>query len=94
MLNLHQKYLRKDSLTDIITFDYSEGKIISGDIFVSIPRVKDNAIAFGCGFEEELMRVMSHGILHLSGYNDKTEKEKELMRKKENEKIQMFHVEH
>ena len=94
LLDLHQRYLKKDSLTDIITFDYKEGDIISGDIFISIQRIRENAVLFSSGFEEELMRVMSHGLLHLMGYKDKAEEEAKLMREKEDEKIKLFHVEH
>ncbi len=94
LLGLHQKYLNNDGLTDIVTFDYTEGDILAGDIFISIPRVKENATNFGCSFEDELARVMSHGVLHLAGYKDKSPEDKEIMRKKENEKMEMFHVEH
>jgi rRNA maturation RNase YbeY len=94
MLELHQKYLKKNTYTDIITFDYSEGDIISGDVFISVPRLRENAEAYGCRFNEELIRVMSHGILHLIGYKDKEAVEIEKMREKENEKMKMFHVEH
>ena len=80
-------------MTDIISFDYTVGNEISGDIFISIERVKENAIDFGVSFEEELRRVMIHGILHYCGYKDKTEEDEELMRLKEDEKIKMFHVE-
>lgn len=78
------KYLQHDTLTDIITFDNSASKEeISGDIFISIHRVKDNTRSFNINFKHELHRVMIHGILHLMGYDDKTAKEKELMRAKE-----------
>lgn len=87
-------YLNHDTLTDIITFDYSMGKTISGDVFISIERVWDNAKGFGVEGEEELQRVMAHGVLHLLGYNDKTEEESVVMRAKENEKMKLFHVEH
>jgi|SRR5690554_874271 len=94
---LHQlnvQYLDHDTLTDIISFDYSEGVFISGDIFISIPRVLDNTKEFDVSFQDELLRVMSHGILHFCGYNDKTKDEAKFMRLKEQEKINMFHVEH
>lgn len=91
---LHTEYLGKDDLTDIITFDYSEGKILTGDVFISIPRLRENAASYGCHFAEELKRVMSHGLLHLMGYKDKQAEEIEIMRNKEDEKIRMFHVEH
>ena len=93
LLKLNTTYLNHDTFTDIITFDYSNGKVISGDIFISTERVKENAKTYGVGFENELLRVMSHGVLHLMGYGDKTDAEKELMRLKEEEKIKMFHVE-
>ena len=93
LLELNQQYLNHDTLTDIITFDYTKGKTISGDIFISTDRVSENADAFGVAFENELHRVMSHGLLHLMGYGDKAVEEKAEMRKKEEEKIKMFHVE-
>ena len=91
--NINVEYLNHDTLTDIISFDYREGDVISGDIFISIERVRENASDFKVDFQEELLRVMAHGILHYCGYGDKSEKEEELMRSKENEKIRMFHVE-
>lgn len=94
LLKLNQQFLDHDTFTDIISFDYSLGNIISGDIYISIERVKDNASIFAVDFAEELRRVMAHGILHFCGFNDKTKKEEELMRRKENEKLLMFHVEH
>lgn len=84
LLKKNIKYLNHDTLTDIISFDYSVGSIISGDIFISIDRVKDNAHSYSIGFVEELHRVIIHGILHYCGYKDKTAKEKEEMRTKEN----------
>ena len=93
LLDINQKYLNHDTYTDIISFDYSEGNLLQGDIFISIDRIKENALKFKVSFEEELRRVMVHGILHYSGYNDKTSEEKELMRNKEDNKINMFHVE-
>ncbi len=86
-------YLNHDDLTDIISFDYSEGKILQGDIFISIERVKDNAHDFNVSFEEELKRVMIHGVLHYCGYKDKSEADEKIMRSKEDEKVKMFHVE-
>jgi rRNA maturation RNase YbeY len=91
--NINMQYLKHDTLTDIISFDYTEGDVLSGDIFVSIERVKDNAIDFKVAFDEELKRVLAHGVLHYCGYKDKTDTEAALMRAKENEKIKMFHVE-
>ena len=93
LLKLNQDYLGHDTFTDIITFDYTQGKTVSGDVFISTERVFENAKMFGIEFREELLRVMCHGILHLMGYKDKTEEEEFLMRNKEDEKIKMFHVE-
>lgn len=94
LLNINQEYLNHDTYTDIITFDYSDGKTLSGDIFISTERVKENATAYKVSLKEELLRVMSHGVLHLMGFGDKTNEERELMRSKEEEKIKLFHVEH
>lgn len=93
LLKIHQKYLGKNTYTDIITFDYCDLKVVSGDIFISIERLKENSNTFKCSFEEELLRVMSHGLLHLMGYKDKCKDDVHLMRNKENEKLKMFHVE-
>ncbi len=93
LLRLNQEYLKHDTLTDIITFDYVSGKLISGDVYISLDRVVENALAFEVSKEEELLRVMAHGLLHLCGYGDKTPENQELMTLKENEKIKMFHVE-
>ena len=84
LLERNIKYLDHDTLTDIITFNYCKGKIITSDIMISIDRVKENSTIFDNSFSEELHRVMIHGILHLIGYDDKTEKEKKLMKEKEN----------
>ncbi|QWX83638.1 rRNA maturation RNase YbeY [Cellulophaga sp. HaHaR_3_176] len=94
LLNINQEYLNHDTFTDIITFDYCEGNEISGDIFISIDRVKENAAEYNVDFNEELHRVMSHGVLHLIGYKDKSDEDASLMRSKEEEKIKLFHVEH
>jgi rRNA maturation RNase YbeY len=91
---INVEYLDHDTLTDIISFDYTVGNLIQGDIFVSIERVQDNAKDFNVSFEEELKRVLSHGVLHYCGYKDKSPKDEALMRSKEEEKMQMFHVEH
>ncbi|WP_430399686.1 rRNA maturation RNase YbeY [Flavobacterium sp.] len=90
---INVEYLNHDTLTDIISFDYTVGNLIQGDIFISIERVKDNANDFNVSFEEELKRVMAHGVLHYCGYKDKTDADVELMRQKEEEKIKLFHVE-
>ncbi len=93
LYNINMQYLNHDTLTDIISFDYTEGVVISGDIFISIERVIENAADFNTNFPSELKRVMAHGLLHYCGYKDKTEEDERLMRKKEEEKINMFHVE-
>ncbi|MGB5370619.1 MAG: rRNA maturation RNase YbeY [Flavobacteriaceae bacterium] len=93
LLELNKKYLNHDRYTDIISFDYSEGPTVAGDVFISVERVKENAKLFGTTFEEELRRVMAHGVLHLMGYRDKSEKDIGIMRKKELEKMKLFHVE-
>jgi probable rRNA maturation factor len=90
---INLEYLNHDTLTDIISFDYTMGNEISGDIFVSVERVKDNAKDFNVAFDEELKRVLVHGVLHYCGYKDKGEAEEQLMRSKEDEKIALFHVE-
>lgn len=90
---INLQYLNHDTLTDIISFDYTEGDIISGDIFVSIERVVDNAKDFNVSFDEELKRVLAHGVLHYCGYKDKSDQDALLMRTKEEEKIKLFHVE-
>lgn len=87
LLDINQKYLGHDTLTDIVTFDNSEDpKMIEGDIFISIERVRENAIKFDTK-DTELKRVMVHGLLHLAGYKDKDKAQKELMRNKENEHL-------
>jgi rRNA maturation RNase YbeY len=84
LLEINIRHLNHNTLTDIITFDYTENKIINSDIFISVDRVTENARKFKVSFEEELHRVMIHGILHLCGYKDKSKADAELMRKKEN----------
>jgi len=93
LLELNKEYLNHDTFTDIITFDYRDGNTISGDIFISTDRVEDNARKYDVEFSNELRRVMSHGVLHLAGFGDKSKAEKRIMREKEEEKIKMFHVE-
>jgi probable rRNA maturation factor len=90
---INLEYLNHDNLTDIISFDYTLGNEISGDIFISVERVQDNANDFKVSFETELKRVMVHGVLHYCGYKDKGEENELLMRSKEDEKLAMFHVE-
>ena len=83
LLEKNIKFLNHNTLTDIISFDYTLGKLISGDVFISIERVLENAESFNVSFEDELHRVMIHGILHYCGYKDKSIEEKELIRSKE-----------
>ena len=84
MLEKNITFLNHDTLTDVITFDYCKGEIISGDIIISIDRVKENATIFNVSFSNELERVMAHGLLHLLGYKDKNKKDALIMREKEN----------
>ncbi|WP_297508457.1 rRNA maturation RNase YbeY [Flavobacterium sp.] len=93
LLDINQRYLDHDYYTDIISFDYSLANELHGDIFISIDRVMENANTFNVSFQNELLRVMAHGILHYCGYKDKLEADSQEMRLKENEKIAMFHVE-
>lgn len=92
LYKINMEYLRHDDLTDIISFDYSVGNELHGDIFISVERVRENADDFKVLFDEELRRVMAHGVLHYAGYKDKSDVDSELMRMKEEEKMKMFHV--
>lgn len=83
LLKLNKEYLGHQTLTDIITFDYSQKKKLSGEIYISIPRVKENSKKFKTPFTNELHRVMIHGVLHLCGYKDKTKAQKEKSRERE-----------
>lgn len=99
LLEINQNFLNHDDYTDIITFDLGQEKgNVEGEIYISIERVKENASTHQTTFQNELLRVMAHGVLHLCGYLDKKEKDIQLMRKKEEICIsifnQMFHVEH
>ncbi len=85
LLFINKKHLEHDYYTDIITFDYSRGNKISGELYVSLERVEENALALGLSYESELTRVVAHGILHLIGFKDKTEEEEKAMRSKEDE---------
>ena len=84
ILDVNQKYLQHDYFTDIITFDYCEGDKLSGDLFISVDTVRDNAVEYGSDFKDELNRVMVHGILHLIGYDDHSDEDVKEMRSKEN----------
>jgi len=88
---INLEYLAHDTFTDIITFDYSDSEGIQGDVFISIERVKENAHKFETHFENELHRVMVHGVLHLLGYSDKTKAAKSVMRKKEDAYLSLRH---
>ena len=90
LYDLNIKYLNHDYYTDVITFPYNEGNKISGDIYISVDRVKDNAEKFSADFLEELYRVMVHGVLHLLGYEDDTEEKKLIMRSKEDFYLQQL----
>lgn len=87
LLDLNRKYLDHDTYTDIISFDYSLGKELHGEIYISTDRVAENATNFNVSFTDEIHRVIIHGILHLCGYKDKTSQEETMMRKKENEAL-------
>jgi probable rRNA maturation factor len=93
LLQINQEHLQHDFYTDIISFDYTVGNEINGDMFISVDRVKENAQDFNVSFEDELKRVIVHGVLHYCGYKDKSEVDELLMRSKEDEKLAMFHVE-
>ena len=84
ILDVNIKYLKHDYFTDIITFDYCEENLLSGDLFISIDSVKENASFYGTEFSDELNRVIVHGLLHLIGYDDHTEEDIAMMRAKEN----------
>ena len=94
LLELNQKHLDHNDYTDVITFDYSTAKEVNCDIAVSTDRVSENATYEGVSVENELARVLIHGILHCVGYSDNTPNEKQIMRKKEDEMLKRFHVEH
>lgn len=89
ILNVNRQYLQHDYYTDIITFDYCEDDRISGDLFISLDTVRSNAELFGKTYEDELRRVIIHGILHLCGINDKGPREREIMEAAENEALAM-----
>ncbi len=94
LLEQNIAFLHHDTFTDIITFDKRVGEIVSGDIMISLERVAENAQKFSVSFEEEFLRVMVHGTLHLCGYKDKTDQEAAEMRRMENESLAMFHEEY
>ncbi len=90
LLKLNIEFLQHDTLTDIISFDNSLGKLINGDVFISVDRVQENAQKFKVSFDDELHRVMIHGVLHYVGYKDKSSEEKKIMRNKENEYLNII----
>ncbi len=90
LLNINKEFLNHTTYTDIITFDYSEKKTVSGEIFISIERVHENAKKFKQPFSHELMRTVIHGVFHLCGYGDKTPADKKKMRAKEDEALRAF----
>lgn len=94
MLSLNQEYLNHDTDTDIITFDYTESKAIKAEAYISCDVLKKNAKIYAQTIESESLRLLSHGLLHCLGYNDKTNEQKELMRSKEEDCINLFHVKH
>jgi len=92
ILTINNQYLKHDYYTDIITFDYCVDKTINGDLFISIDTVKTNSEKFKTSYNQELHRVIFHGVLHLVGFKDKTPKDEKLMRKKENQYLEMFEI--
>jgi len=92
LLDMNRTHLDHDYYTDIITFDYTENQLVSGDLFISVDRVRDNASDFNVSFEHELHRVIIHGVLHLCGYKDKSNDEEKLMRTKENNALSMISI--
>ena len=90
LLKMNVEYLQHDFYTDIITFDYSDGRSIAGELFISVDRVRDNAIALNKSFESELLRVIAHGVLHLMGYNDKSKADQKRMRSEEDAAILLY----
>ncbi|WP_108869034.1 rRNA maturation RNase YbeY [Aquimarina aquimarini] len=93
LLKINQEFLQHDTYTDIISFDNKVGNQLNGDIFISVERVEDNAKKFNVSMQDEMKRVLIHGVLHFCGYKDKTEDEQDVMTAKEDEKLLLFHVE-
>lgn len=92
--SLNNRHLGHDYFTDVISFNDSEGTVLSGNIAISVDRVLDNSKKFKTSFEDELLRVMVHGLLHFMGYDDSTDLETKQMRDKEDNNLKSFHVEH
>lgn len=89
ILDVNMKYLQHDYFTDVITFDYCEKNLLSGDLFISVDSVRENSVFYNTEFEDELHRVIVHGLLHLIGYDDHTEEDIKVMREKENYYLEM-----
>lgn len=92
LIGVNRQYLQHDTYTDIITFDYVAGGLVSGDIMISVERVGENAVSFGVPFEQELHRVIIHGVLHLLGQGDKSEAEEYEMRRQEEEALALWNT--
>ena len=92
LLNINRTYLDHDTFTDIITFDYVEGSVVSGDIIISVERVRENAALFSSSFERELLRVIIHGVLHLLGQADKSDEDAAEMRRKEDVALDLWNT--
>jgi len=92
LLNVNRQYLNHDYYTDIITFDYVDKQLISGDIFISIDRIAENSEIYNSGFKNELHRIVVHGVLHLLGYKDKSKKDKLLMTEKEDTYLKLLEI--
>ncbi|MFM7644692.1 MAG: rRNA maturation RNase YbeY [Sphingomonadales bacterium] len=90
LLEVNKRFLQHDYYTDVITFDYGVSPVVSGDVMISLERVRDNAQQLGCAFELEFFRVCFHGVLHLCGYKDKTKTDEKTMRQKEDQYLKMF----
>ncbi len=91
ILDINVQYLNHHYFTDIITFNYNEGNVISGDIYISVEKVRENSVVYNALFQTELCRVIIHGILHLIGYNDTSKKQQAIMRSKEDEALKVLH---
>lgn len=94
ILQINKQFLKHNYYTDVITFSYNENNLISGDIFISVEQVKENATELNLPFKEELLRVIVHGVLHLLGYNDKNEKQKLQMRLAENQYLEKINLDY
>ena len=92
ILDVNLRYLGHDYFTDIITFDYCEGKMLSGDLFISVDSVRENALEYGVEFEEEIHRVMVHGLLHLIGYDDHSPEDERLIHEKEDYYLKLRNI--